>query len=310
MSEQATPVSASAVDTERLMRRATYASVTVAAILIAAKLVAYWLSGSVVMLSMLVDSMLDAAASLINLLAVRHALTPADTEHRFGHGKAEPLAGLFQSAFIAGSAVFLLFESANRALHPQPIQNDTIGIAVMVLSIALTSGLVLFQRHVIRQTASVAISADSLHYFGDLLTNAAAIVALILAGRFGLIYADPLFGIAIALYIGWTAWQILRSAFDHLMDRELPDELRERIQAIALAHEEVRAMHDLRTRAAGMQTFIQFHLELDGKINLLRAHNIAEQVEAEILAEFPEAEVIIHQDPVEIDEPMPDFAKE
>ena len=292
----------------RLLRRATAASVAVAAVLIVAKLVAFLITDSVAILSTLVDSLLDALASLLNLFAVRHALQPADREHRFGHGKAEALAGLGQAGFIAGSAVFLLFEAGRRLIAPQPLAAETVGIAVMVLSIVLTLALVGYQRHVIRHTKSVAISADSLHYKGDLMVNAAVIVSLVCAAAFGWLWIDPVFAIGIAVYIAYCAWQILREVLNVLMDRELPDDERSQIRTIALAHPEVRAIHDLRTRRSGMMTFIQFHLELDGGMRLTRAHEISDQVEAEVLAAFPGAEVIIHQDPAGLEEDHARFA--
>lgn len=285
-----------------LMRRATYASVVTAAALIVAKLAAYLATGSVSLLSTLLDSLLDAAASLVNLVAVRAALTPADREHRFGHGKAEPLGALAQAAFITGSAIFLVFEAGTRLVNPQPLENSAVGIAVMLFSIVATLLLVGYQRRVIRLTNSVAIKADSLHYVGDLMVNGSVIVALLLVSQFGWWLADPLFGIGIALYILYMAWQIARGALDMLMDRELPDEDRKRIRAIAMAHPEVQSLHDLKTRGAGPATFIQLHLEMDGRMSLYEAHAVADAVEAEIRAAFPGAEVIIHQDPVGVAE--------
>jgi ferrous-iron efflux pump FieF len=289
----------------QLMRWATYASVATALLLIAAKVVAYVLTDSVSLLSTLLDSLLDAAASLINLLAVRHALTPADREHRFGHGKAEPLAALGQSTFIAGSAVFLLVQAANRLVSPHPVTHAGIGLGVMAFSIAATLLLVLFQRFVIRRTGSLAIKADSLHYASDLIVNASVVLALVLVAVYGWQRVDSLFGAGIGLYIIYTAWQIARGALDMLMDRELPDEDRKRIRSIATANPGVRAVHDLRTRAAGLTVFVQLHLEVDGKLTLAEAHTIADAVEAEICAAYPDAEVIIHEDPAGIVEPRP-----
>lgn len=285
-----------------LLRWATRASLTVALVLIAAKLAVWLITDSVALLSSLIDSTLDAGASLVNLLAVAHALTPADREHRFGHGKAEPLAGLAQAAFIAGSSIFLLFEAGHRILTPRLVQHGDLGIAVMVLSITATLGLVAFQRFVVRRTGSLAISADSLHYKGDLLANLGVIMALVLSTRFGWHYADPILAIVVALYLIQGAWRISRLSLDQLMDRELPDEQRQRIREIAMSHTEVRNVHEMRTRASGLQTFIQMHLELDGSMALHRAHDIADAVELQIMQEFPGAEVIIHQDPAGIDE--------
>lgn len=295
------------VGAERLMKLATTTSVAVAGTLIGVKFFAWIVTDSVSILSTLIDSLLDVAASLVNLMAVRHALTPADHEHRFGHGKAEPLAALGQSAFIAGSACLLLFEASRRLLHPVAVSNGSIGIAVMVFSIVLTVALVLFQRSVVRRTGSFAIQADSLHYKGDVLINGSVIVSLLLAEQLGWRYADPLFGGAIAVYILMNAWSIARGALDMLMDREMPDEDRRRIRELALAHPEVREMHDLRTRLSGPYAFIQLHLEMDGSLKLMRAHEIADQVEAEIVAAFPGAEVIIHEDPEGLPEPHQDY---
>lgn len=277
----------------------------VALLLIVVKLVAWIVTDSVAMLSSLIDSVLDAAASIVNLVAVAHALTPADREHRFGHGKAEPLAGMAQAAFVSGSAVFLLFEAGQRLFSPRPVAAGELGIAVMVFSVLATLGLVTFQRYVVKRTGSVAISADSLHYKGDLLANGGVIVALVLSTQLGWTAADPLLAAVIGIYILFGAWGIARQSLDQLMDRELPDDQRKRIRSIAMAHTEVRDVHDLRTRASGLQTFIQFHLELDGGMALHRAHDIADAVELQILQEFPGAEVIIHQDPAGVEEAHP-----
>lgn len=293
------------------MRQATYASVSVALVLIVAKLVAWSVSDSLSLLATLIDSTLDALASLINLLAVRHALSPADREHRFGHGKAEALAGLGQAAFIAGSAGFLVLEAGRRFINPVPLESYGVGIAVMVFSIIVTLGLLTFQRHVIRKTGSVAIRADALHYRTDLLVNGSVIVALWLSAV-GWSGFDSLFAIAIALYILYSAWGIVRQAFDHLMDRELPNEEREQIKTIARSHKKVRGMHDLRSRRSGMATFIQLHLELDDELSLLEAHKISDEVEGRLQEAYPAAEIIIHIDPISIvaGEPTPEYLAE
>jgi ferrous-iron efflux pump FieF len=285
-----------------LMRAVSYASVGVASVLVCGKLGAYLLTDSVSILSTLLDSLLDVAASLVNLLAVRHALMPADREHRFGHGKAEPLAGLAQAAFIAGSAAFLMFEVSHRLLNPQGVTNSGFGIAVVVASIVLTVVLVMFQRHVIRRTRSISIRADSLHYVGDVLVNGGVLVALVLSGDLGWRYADPVIGAAIALYILYIAWRIARGSYDMLMDRELSEDQRRRIGTIVLSNPAVRALHDLKTREAGRHTFIQLHIEMDGAMSLIEAHRVSDEVEAALEAAFPGAEIIIHQDPAGVPE--------
>lgn len=296
---------AEAIQNARLMKQATYAAVAVAIMLIAAKAVAVYMTDSVAMLGTLMDSLLDGAASLLNLVAVRHALTPADDEHRFGHGKAEALAGMGQSIFICASAGFIAYESITRFFDPAPVSNSLPGIVVTVGAIAVTLALVAFQRHVVSRTGSLAIEADSIHYRGDLLMNLSALAAIFLSGTLGLHWADPLGGILIAGLIAYSAVQIALSAYDQLMDRELTDAERERITAIALSHPEVVGIHDLRTRASGPRAFIQCHLELDQTISLMKAHLISDEVEARILEAFPEAEVIIHQDPAGLEDITP-----
>lgn len=287
----------------RILKRATYAAVGTALVLVVVKTAAWFLSGSIAILSSLVDSVADVAASAINLLAVRHALTPADREHRFGHGKAEPLAGLGQAAFIAGSALFLGLEAADRLVNPHPISHAPIAIGVMLFSLAATCGLILVQRHAVRSTRSIAVHADSMHYASDFLSNGATILALLLASQVGWIWADPVLGLVVAGIILWSGLGIARGALDQLMDRELPETDRARIRAIALAHPKVQAIHDLKTRAAGTWRFIQFHLELDGDMTLNEAHAIADHVEAAVMQAFPGTEVIIHQDPAGVVEP-------
>lgn len=291
----------------KLMRAAAIASVSVATILIITKFVAWLMTDSVSLLSTLIDSFLDAAASLINLLAVHHALQPADREHRFGHGKAEPLASLAQAAFICGSAAFLLIEAGQRIASPRDIANTEVGYAVMVFSIVLTLGLVVFQRYVVRKSGSIAIDADSLHYKTDLLINLGVIASLFMSSYFGWQYADPLIAILIAVYIVKGAWEIGKTSLSILMDRELEDEERQKIRDIVMAHEEVKGLHDLRTRSSGVHVFIQFHLELDGDMKLRDAHDISEEVERELMDAFPNAEVIIHEDPEGLDEARATF---
>ncbi|MGA2412638.1 MAG: cation diffusion facilitator family transporter, partial [Candidatus Binataceae bacterium] len=166
------------------MQRAALASLVVSILLVLLKAVAYLVTDSVAMLSALADSGLDVFTSAINLVAVHQALQPADAEHRFGHGKAEPLAGLAQGAFIAGSATFLVIAAINRFLEPHTVGHGAVAIAVMVFSIAAAGALVAFQRMVVARTKSVAIGADRIHYFGDVVTNVGVLIAILLATQF------------------------------------------------------------------------------------------------------------------------------
>jgi len=286
----------------RLMKLATYAAVGVAATLICVKFVAWLMTDSVSLLSTLIDSLLDVGASLVNLFAVRHALQPADEEHRFGHGKAESLAGLAQAAFISGSAVFLLLQAGERLYNPSPVHNTLVGYGVMGLAIVATGALVLFQKYVVRRTGSVAIAADSAHYSMDVLVNASVIVSLFLASEMGWTLADPLFAIAIAFYILHGAYEVGIAAYHVLMDRELPDEDRAKITAIAMGHPKVLDTHDLRTRQSGPDMFIQIHLEMPRGFSLMEAHEVADEVMHKIKAAYPRAEVLTHQDPQGVEE--------
>ncbi|HJN24514.1 MAG TPA: cation diffusion facilitator family transporter [Rhodospirillales bacterium] len=292
----------------RLMKMATYGAVTVASSLVLFKFGAWIATESLSLLSTLIDSLLDVGASLINLYAVHHALQPADKEHRFGHGKAEPLAGLAQAAFISGSALFILFEAGDRLLHPRDVVNIDAGLGVMGVSIVFTLLLIGFQRYVVKKTGSVAIQADSMHYKMDVLVNLGVIVSLVLVSRFGWLFVDPLIAVAIALYIFRGAWEIGTKSLDLLMDHELPENERKRIEEIALGHPGVLGLHDMRTRSSGMNLFIQFHLDMNGDISLKEAHVIAEAVMYKIEDAFPNAEVLIHEDPAGIDERRLDFS--
>ena len=291
----------------RLRTRATYASVAVSAFLIAIKFAAWIATGSVAMLSSLIDSMLDVVAAIVNLFAVRQAVTPADREHRFGHGKAEPLAALGQSAFLAGGALLLVFQAVSRAVSPVPVTHVELGIAVIIVSMAVDGVLVLYQRYVVARTKSLAIGADELHFRSDLVINAAVLAALLIDRFVKLPILDPILGAAIGLWIIYGAARLLLGAMTQLMDQEMPDEDRARIRAIAEAEHEVAAVHDLKTRLAGPSAFIQLHLEVDGAMDLRRAHEISDRVEAQLRDAYPHAEIIIHQDPAGLEELHEDF---
>jgi ferrous-iron efflux pump FieF len=282
----------------RLLRLATGAALATALLLALAKAVAWWLSGSVSLLAGLTDSLLDGAASLVNLIAVHYALRPADDNHRYGHGKAEALAGLSQAAFIGVSAVLIGVHGVQRLLDPQPLGAPALGIAAIVLSIVLTAALLLFQRHVVRVTGSTAIRADALHYRSDLLLNGSILLALLLAS-FGWAQLDALFGIGIAFFILWSALGIGRESAAVLMDEELEPPLTERMLHLACSVNGVLGAHDLRTRRSGCHWFAQLHVELPGGLSLSQAHALCEEVAVAIRQEFPQTDVLVHADPCE-----------
>ena len=279
------------------VKLASRASVATALCLIVIKLLAWLYSGSASMLGSLTDSFADALASIVNFIAIRYAIVPADKDHRYGHGKAEPLASLAQAAFILGSASLLLLYGGEKLIHPVAVTNAMSGIVVSIIAIVLTFALVLLQRHALKKTNSSLVEADSLHYKSDLLLNAAVLFALILA-QYGWWWADGLFAVFIALFIGNQALGLGYRSIQSLLDRELDNETRDKIKALAKQDPRVKGIHDLRTRQAGKTTFIQLHMELAGDLSLLEAHAIADKAGLTIKAAFDDAEVIIHQDPV------------
>ncbi|AMQ84903.1 cation diffusion facilitator family transporter [Pseudomonas glycinae] len=283
----------------RLLRLATRASVAVACTLIIAKAIAWWLSGSVSMLAGLTDSALDGIASLLNLLAVHYALRPADDDHRYGHGKAESLAGMAQALFIGGSALLIALQAYERLKNPEPLGAPWLSIGVIVFSLVLTAALLMLQHRVIKQTGSNAVRADSLHYRSDLLLNGSILIALVLAGL-GFEQLDAWFGLGIAAYILWSAIQIARESFSVLMDEELPADVSQHMLELACGVPGVLGAHDLRTRISGNHWFVQLHLELPGELTLSVAHGISDQAADAIHKAYPRAEVLVHADPQEV----------
>lgn len=282
---------------ERLIRGATYASVSVALILVIAKAWAWQVTDSVSLLSSLADSLLDVLASGLTFWAVRYSLSPADAEHRFGHGKSEGLAALVQSLIICASALFVCREAIQRLIEPQEIVRPEFGLIVLLAATAATVGLVGFQRYVSSRTGSIAISADAMHYTADVLVNLSVALAMVLTAWTGWALMDPLVGLAVAAYILYGAFRMAIESLDVLLDREIPDADRRRIEEIARQHPEVLGVHDMRTRHGGAHYIVQFHLDLNPQISLWRSHEIMDGVEDRIRAEFPGCEIIIHADP-------------
>lgn len=282
--------------TERLMRLATMFSMIAASVLIVIKGIAWGMSDSLSLLASLFDSLFDLLASAINFMAVRYALMPPDDEHRFGHGKAEDVAALAQSTFIAGSGVMICVEGIKRLFSAEPVEHNAVAIGVMVISLLITLALVAFQRYVVRQTGSIVVKSDSLHYLTDVLSNSAVLVALVLTSL-GFTLADPVFALLIAGYIFKGAWDIGYGAFHNLLDREFTDEERNLVMETAKAHPAVLEVHELKTRRSGIYAFIQIHLVFPADISLKDSHQAADDVEAELKKLFVNSEVMIHQDP-------------
>jgi ferrous-iron efflux pump FieF len=287
-----------------LTARAALFSVSIALFLLLLKGYAAWATGSVAMLGSLADTALDVLASLITLYGVRLAAEPADREHRFGHGKAEAIAALFQVGLITFSAFGIGWRAVDRLVHRQPTAEAGYGIAVSVVAIVATFVLLWYQRRVIARTGSVAIETDHVHYQSDLLLNVAVIAALVLDQHFGIAGADPLLGIGIAAWLGWGAWSASSRAIDQLMDKEWPEEKRLRFVEVAARHPELKGIHDLRTRTSGTHDFVQFHVWVDPEMTVAEAHRVMDEVENKLEAEFPGTEILIHIDPEgHIDQP-------
>lgn len=280
-----------------LTQRAAIASVSMAVSLLGLKAWAAWQTGSVAMLGSLADTALDIVASLVTLFSVRLAAQPADDDHAYGHGKAEALAALFQTGIISASALAIGWRGLNQIGESRAPESPELGIGVSVIAILATIGLVSYQRYVVRKTGSVAIKADQVHYASDLVLNASVIFALILDSMLHMHGADPVFGIGIGLWLLWHAKDVASHAVGQLMDREWPEDKRERFLAVARSHPELKGIHDFRTRSSGSHEFVQFHVWVDPMMTVLEAHRVMDEVEARLMQEFPGTEILIHPDP-------------
>lgn len=280
-----------------LNRSAALASVGVAALLAVLKSYAAWSTGSTAMLGSLADTALDLIASLATLAGVWVAAQPSDDNHRFGHGKAEALAALFQVVLISISALGIAARAIQQMFAGARTAAAGEGIAVSVIAIAATLALLGWQNHVIRRTGSLAVRTDNLHYRSDLALNIAVIAALALDQYAGLSGADPLFGLAIALWLAWGAWGASQEAVEQLMDKEWPEEKKAHFLSVVARHPELKGVHDLRTRTSGNRDFVQFHVWVDPNMTVRHAHQVMDEVEAKLLAEFPDVEILIHPDP-------------
>ncbi|MFZ4541245.1 MAG: cation diffusion facilitator family transporter [Rickettsiales bacterium] len=288
----------------RLMRIASYASVTVAAILLTTKLVAWWMTDSLAMLSSFTDSVFDVLMSVVNMLAVRYALKPADDDHRFGHTSIEDLAGLAQCAFIFSAMAMIILQALERLSgNNETLENPALGIGVSLLGIGLTSVLVVYQTYVTRRTNSLVIAADRMHYVGDILFNLGVIIAFVLSSWGGYGGADAAIAIIIALLVLRSTWPLGVRAFNNLMDREMPDADKKIITNLIDTMPDIKGYHNLRTRYSGAKAFVQLHIDVDSTLNFKQVHAITDRLERSIINAFPAADVIVHPDPVSINEP-------
>ncbi|HWT03276.1 MAG TPA: cation diffusion facilitator family transporter [Pyrinomonadaceae bacterium] len=274
-------------------------SMLAAGFLIALKTTTGFITGSISVWASLLDSTMDIFASAINYFAVRAASRPADDDHSYGHGKAESLAGLFQSLVIAASGLFLVYESIRRIISPNPTQSEWVGVLTMVVAVLVSIALVVRLRRVARETESPALAADATHYVTDIYSNASALVALVIVALTPYQIADPIISLAIAFYILWSAVSVGRESIDVLMDRRLPAQVDEQVAEVVSRYRDqgVLGFHDLRTRRSGSQKFIDMHLEVERDMRLQEAHDVTVRVLRAIEAEIPRARVQIHTDP-------------
>lgn len=287
---------------DQLRRYITAASLGVALFLVVLKTAGYLLTNSVSLLSSLVDSASDVVASLITYFGVRTALRPADDDHRYGHGKAEAIAALGTSAFVVGSASFMIIEASGRLVENVPLEYGLLGIGIMAVSMLLTALLVVGQRYVVRQTGSTAVAADSVHYMADFAVNAVVILSLFLTMVSGYVLIDALLGMGVAFWLVWKIIPVAREAVDMLMDRELPEPDRGRILELAATHPLVKGVHDLRTRQSGSDRFIELHIEFDPNLALLEVHEAGIQIEKALAAVYVGADIVLHFDPAGLEE--------
>ena len=286
----------------RLKKIAAVSSISVAVFLCVLKVLAVVYTGSLAVLSSMVDSLSDILASLITFFAVRISVKPASINYRYGYGKVEALSALFQSLFVAASGLYILYDAILRFWHPIELKQTNFGLAVMFFSLLATIALVCFQQFVAKKTNSKAIAADSLHYKVDILTNLSIIASLGFIRFFGITQVDTIIAFLIALYLIHNAYELGKEAVGLLLDKELDDDVRDDVLKIVAKHKIKPQAHDLRTRDLGGAYMFEFHLELDGKLDLYTAHKYTDEVETLIRKKYPNAQIIIHQDPLGLKE--------
>ena len=290
-----------------IIKAASIASLFVSFTLIIIKYYGWVETDSISLLGSLADSLIDFLASIFVFIAISFSLLPADEKHRFGYGKSEGLVVFIQSLLIGVSGLYVFSEAIQRFFHPTEINQPSIAVWIIVVSIVLSIALVLFQKYVVKISKSKAIESDQYHYLTDLYINISVLISILISGWTTYLFVDSLIGLIIAVFVIYSAINLLKKSFKILLDQELPSSDRDQIKAIALRHPEVLGFHDLRTRDAGRNYVIQFHLELDPQMSLLHSHEIIEEVMEKVIDAFPDAEIIVHSDPLGVDEERDPF---
>jgi len=294
-------------NTDPLVRSASIASLLVASTLIVLKYYGWVATTSVSLLGSLADSLIDFLASVFVFIAISYSLLPADAKHRFGYGKSEGLAAFIQSLLIGISGIYVCFEAIKRLLNPSQINQPSIAIWIILISIALTLTLVMYQKYVVKKSKSMAIESDQYHYLTDTFINLSVLFSIVITGWTRFVFIDALVGLLISGVVLYTSVTLLKKSFKILLDQEIQSDDRDRIREIALDHPKVLGFHDLRTRDTGRKYIIQFHLELDPNMSLLESHEITDEVTDNVLKLYPDSELIIHTDPLGIDEVRDQF---
>lgn len=292
----------------RLKKAAATASIMLSGGLCLLKIFGAFYTGSLAILSSLIDSLADVFASSVSYVAIRFSTRPASQEHRYGYGRAESISALVQSAFIAGSGLFVMYDGIGRLITPKPMEKPGLGIVIMLLSLSATILLIVFQKYVARKTSSPAIAADSAHYTVDVLTNLSIVLSLIVVKYFHIGWFDVLTAFVISAYLIYNAYKIAAEAVSALTDRELSEDIRQKVIDIVINSEGIDGYHDFRSRDLGGAYFFEIHLELDGNLTLNKTHELTDNVEEKIKKAFPGAQVIIHQDPYGLHENRLDYA--
>jgi len=294
-------------NTDLLVRSASIASLLVASTLIVLKYYGWVTTTSVSLLGSLADSLIDFLASVFVFVAISYSILPADAKHRFGYGKSEGLAAFVQSLFIGISGIYVCFEAIKRLLNPSQINQPSIAIWIILVSIVLTLALVMYQKYVVKKSKSMAIESDQYHYLTDTFINLSVLFSIVITGWTRFVFIDALVGLLISGVVLYTSVTLLKKSFKILLDQEIQSDDRDRIKEIALDHPKVLGFHDLRTRDTGRKYIIQFHLELDPNMSLLESHEITDEVTDNVLKLYPDSELIIHTDPLGIDEVRDQF---
>ncbi|WP_366522639.1 cation diffusion facilitator family transporter [Hydrogenimonas sp.] len=282
-----------------MQKRATIVSSSVATVLVIVKLIVGIVSGSVAVLASAIDSGLDLAVSLFNYFAVTNAEKPASEKFNYGLGKVEAIAAVIEGVVITMSGLFIGYKAVMKIIHPEPITHLDASIGVMILSIVMTGALVAYLNHVAKVTQNMVIKSDALHYKTDLLSNGAILVSLAVIYFTDFFMVDAILGILIAVYIIYSAYELIHEGILMLLDVALEEEIVEKIKEAIVNEPGVTDYHWLKTRKAGNDYFVDVHLVFNPEMSLLEAHRIGDNVEEKIKAIDPKADwlINIHLDP-------------